>query len=251
MFGALSKTYYPQKAGIDPKDIVSVSVMPCTAKKYEAQRKEMKRDGIPDVDIVLTTRELAKMIKQAGIQFTDLADDRADSMMGEGTGAAVIFANTGGVMEAALRTVADILTGEDLKDIDYTAVRGLEGIKEASVNVAGLDVKVAIANSTGAASKLLDKVRSGEATYHFIEVMGCPGGCINGGGQPIIMDKSKTEEVKALRTAGIYNMDKNNPKRKSHKNEEVQKLYAEYLEAPGSHKAHHLLHTHYTNRGIK
>lgn len=251
MFGALAKSYYPEKAGLDPKKIFVVSVMPCTAKKFEADRDEMVVDGLKDIDVAITTRELAKMIKQAGIQFADLADDRADSMMGEGTGAAVIFANTGGVMEAAIRTVADILTGEDLKDIDYTAVRGLEGIKEASVNVAGLDVKVAVANSTGSASKLLDKVRSGEATYHFIEVMGCPGGCINGGGQPIIMDKSKTEEVKQLRTAGIYNMDKNNPKRKSHKNEEVQKLYAEYLEAPGSHKAHHLLHTHYTNRGIK
>ncbi|ADY57183.1 NAD(P)-dependent iron-only hydrogenase catalytic subunit [Syntrophobotulus glycolicus DSM 8271] len=251
MFGAVAKSYYPEKAGIDPKKVFVVSVMPCTAKKYEADREELVVDELKDIDVAITTRELAKMIKQAGIQFTDLADSKADSMMGEGTGAAVIFANTGGVMEAAIRTVADILTGEDLKDIDYIAVRGQEGIKEASVNIGDLELKVAVANSTGAASKLLDKIRAGESTYHFIEIMGCAGGCINGGGQPIIMDKSKTEEVKQLRTAGIYNKDKNNPKRKSHKNEEIQKLYAEYLDKPGSHKAHHILHTHYVNRGIK
>jgi iron only hydrogenase large subunit-like protein len=168
--------------------------------------------------------------------------------MGDSTGAAVIFGTTGGVMEAALRTVADILTGKDLKEIEYTPVRGMDGIKEASVNINGMDIKVAVAHGTGNASKLLDKVKSGEANYHFIEVMGCPGGCINGGGQPIIMDKEKTEEVKKLRAQGLYSIDRERVLRKSHENAEVKELYDEYLEKPNSHKAHHILHTHYTKR---
>lgn len=248
MFGAVAKSYYAKKAGIDPKDIVVVSIMPCTAKKYEAGREEMNVDGVQDVDIVLTTRELAKMIKQARIDFPAIADGQYDSIMGDSTGAAVIFGATGGVMEAALRTVADILTGEDLKNIEYTPVRGMEGIKEATVNVNGMDIKVAVAHGGGNAAKLLDSIKNGEANYHFIEIMACPGGCINGGGQPIIMDKDKTDEVKKLRAQGLYKIDADRKHRKSHENPEIKKLYEEYLEEPNSHKAHHLLHTHYTKR---
>lgn len=248
MFGAVAKSYYAKKAGIDPKDIVVVSIMPCTAKKYEAGREEMNVDGVQDVDIVLTTRELAKMIKQARIDFPAISDGQYDSIMGDSTGAAVIFGTTGGVMEAALRTVADILTGEDLKNIEYTPVRGMEGIKEATVNVNGMDIKVAVAHGGGNAAKLLDSIKNGEANYHFIEIMACPGGCINGGGQPIIMDKDKTDEVKQLRAQGLYKIDSDRKHRKSHENPEIKKLYEEYLEEPNSHKAHHLLHTHYTKR---
>ncbi|HYF84332.1 MAG TPA: NADH-dependent [FeFe] hydrogenase, group A6 [Clostridia bacterium] len=248
MFGAVAKSYYAEKAGIDPKDIFVVSIMPCTAKKYEAGREELSVDGLMDVDAVLTTRELAKMIKQARIDFTAIRDGEYDSILGNSTGAGVIFGATGGVCEAALRTVADILTGQDLKEIEYTPVRGMEGIKEASVNINGMDIKVAVVHGTGNASKLLDKVKSGEANYHFIEVMGCPGGCINGGGQPIIMNKEKTEEVKKLRAQGLYSIDRGRKLRKSHENPEVKKLYEEYMEKPNSHKAHHILHTHYTKR---
>ncbi len=248
MFGAVAKSYYAEKAGIDPKDIFVVSIMPCTAKKYEAGREELSVDGLADVDAVLTTRELAKMIKQARIDFTAIRDGEYDSILGNSTGAGVIFGATGGVMEAALRTVADILTGQDLKEIEYTPVRGMEGIKEAAVNINGMDIKVAVAHGTGNAAKLLDKIKSGEANYHFVEVMGCPGGCINGGGQPIIMNKEKTEEVKQLRAQGLYTIDRGRKLRKSHENPEVKKLYEEYMEKPNSHKAHHILHTHYTKR---
>ncbi|OGO79268.1 MAG: ferredoxin [Clostridiales bacterium GWB2_37_7] len=248
MFGAVAKTYYAEKAEIDPKDIFVVSIMPCTAKKYEAGREEMSVDGNVDVDAVLTTRELAKMIKQARINFPAIEEGTYDSILGDSTGAGVIFGATGGVMEAALRTVADILTGEDLKNIEYTAVRGMEGIKEATVRIKDMDVKVAVAHGTANADRLLDRIRSGEANYHFVEVMGCPGGCINGGGQPIIMDKEKTEEVKQLRAQGLYTIDQSRKRRKSHENPEVKALYDEYMEKPNSHKAHHLLHTHYTKR---
>ncbi|MGB7604729.1 MAG: NADH-dependent [FeFe] hydrogenase, group A6 [Lutisporaceae bacterium] len=248
MFGAVAKSYYAEKAGIDPKNIFVVSIMPCTAKKYEADREEMNVDDNKDVDVALTTRELAKMIKQARINFPAIEDASYDSILGYSTGAAVIFGATGGVMEAALRTVADILTGEDLKEIEYTAVRGMENIKEATVKIKDLDVKVAVVHGTANATKLLDKIRKGEANYHFVEVMGCPGGCINGGGQPIIMDKEKTEEVKKLRAQGLYSIDESRKQRKSHENPEVKALYDEYLEKPNSHKAHHLLHTHYTKR---
>ena len=186
MLGAIIKSYYAQKNGIDPKDIYTVSVMPCTAKKYEKLRDGEAGTGYPDVDAVLTTREFARMIKQANIDFVNLPDEDFDDVLGESTGAGVIFGATGGVMEAALRTVADVLTGKDLENIDYTDVRGIAGIKEASVNVAGMEIKVAIASSTGAAQKLLDAVKAGEKQYHFIEIMGCPGGCVNGGGQPIV-----------------------------------------------------------------
>ena len=249
MMGAVAKSYYAEKAGIDPKKIFVVSVMPCTAKKFEADREEMAVGGLKDVDVVLTTRELAKMIKQARINFTVLDDGEYDSILGDSTGAAVIFGATGGVMEAALRTVADILTGEDLKKIDYIPVRGMEGIKEASVNINGVDVKVAVAHGTGNAAKLLDNMKNGKADYHFIEVMACPGGCINGGGQPILIDKEKTEEVKKLRAQGLYKIDKEERKyRKSHENPQVKKLYEEYLEEPNSHIAHRLLHTRYNER---
>ncbi|MGE5630051.1 MAG: NADH-dependent [FeFe] hydrogenase, group A6 [Caulobacteraceae bacterium] len=248
MFGAVAKSYYAEKTGIDPHKIFVVSVMPCTAKKYEAGRDELNVDGLRDVDAVITTRELAKMIKQARIDFTALSDSSYDSILGDSTGAAVIFGTTGGVMEAALRTVADVLSGQDLKEIEYTPVRGMEGIKEASVNISGMDIKVAIAHGTGNAAKLLDSIKNGEANYHFIEVMACPGGCINGGGQPIIIDKEKTEEVKKLRAQGLYSIDRGRKYRKSHENPEIKSLYEEYLEEPNSHKAHHLLHTHYVKR---
>jgi len=249
MMGAVAKSYYAEKAGIDPKNIFVVSVMPCTAKKFEANREEMALDGLKDVDVVLTTRELAKMIKQVRINFTALSEGKYDSILGDSTGAAVIFGATGGVMEAALRTVADILTGQDLKKIDYTPVRGMEGIKEASVNVDGVDIKVAVAHGTGNAAKLLDSIKDGKAEYHFIEVMACPGGCINGGGQPILLDKEKTEEVKKLRAQGLYKIDKEDRRfRKSHENPEVKKLYEDYLEEPNSHISHRLLHTKYIER---
>lgn len=248
MLGAVAKSYYAQKAGIDPKNIFVVSIMPCTAKKYECDREEMTVDGLKDVDVVLTTRELAKMIKQTGINFATLDEGEYDSILGDSTGAGAIFGATGGVMEAALRTVADILTGEDLKKIDYSPVRGMEGIKEATVNINGVDIKVAVAHGTGNAAKLLDRIKSGEANYHFIEVMACPGGCINGGGQPILMNKEKAEEVMRLRAQGLYKIDKERKFRKSHENPEVKKLYEEYLGEPNSHKAHHLLHTRYIER---
>ncbi|MDF2840093.1 MAG: 4Fe-4S dicluster protein [Clostridia bacterium] len=248
MFGAVAKSYYAEKVGIDPKNIFVVSIMPCTAKKYEAGREEMEVDGNVDIDAVLTTRELAKMIKQARINFPAIEEGVYDSILGDSTGAGVIFGATGGVMEAALRTVADILTGEDLKSIEYTAVRGMEGIKEATVKIKDLEVKVAVVHGTANADKLLEKIRNGEANYHFVEVMGCPGGCINGGGQPIIMDKEKTEEVKMLRAQGLYTIDQSRKRRKSHENPEVKALYDDYMEKPNSHKAHHILHTHYTKR---
>jgi NADP-reducing hydrogenase subunit HndD len=248
MFGAVAKSYYAEKMGIDPSKIFVVSVMPCTAKKFECQRPEMAATGYADVDVVITTRELARMIRQARIEFAKLPDDNFDNLLGESTGAGVIFGVTGGVMEAALRTVADIVTGEELEDIDYRDVRGLDGIKEAEVQIGDMNVKVAVANGTQNAKTLLRKIEKGEADYHFIEVMGCPGGCINGGGQPIIMDKNETEEVKAHRSDSIYKIDKNMPVRKSHKNKEVQALYDEYLVKPNSHRAHELLHTHYVKR---
>ncbi len=248
MLGALTKSYYAEKMKIDPKKIFVVSIMPCTAKKYESTREELAVNELRDVDAVITTRELAKMIKEARIDFKSLDNQSFDKVMGESTGAAVIFGATGGVMEAALRTVADILTGQDLEQIEYAPVRGLEGIKEASVKIGELDVKVAVAHGTGNAGRLLDRIRKGEANYHFIEIMGCQGGCINGGGQPIIMDKEKTEEVCKQRIQGLYNIDREMPLRKSHTNPEIKALYDEYLGEANGHKAHQLLHTHYVKR---
>lgn len=249
MFGAVLKTYYAQEAGIDPKKIVTVSVMPCTAKKFECQRPELSNNGMQDVDYVLTTRELAKMIKECGINFAE-CDGDFERPFGDASGAGVIFGATGGVMEAALRTVADILTGEDLKDIEYTDVRGVQGVKEAAVEVNGQTIKVAVAHGLGNARKVLDKIRSGEADWQFIEIMACPGGCVNGGGQPIQPAKVKNWiDIRAERAKAIYSEDRNSKIRKSHKNESVMKgIYEGFLGEPGSEKAHELLHTTYTPR---
>ena len=251
MFGAIAKSYYAEKAGIDPKDIVCVSVMPCTAKKFEIGRDNQAANGVPDVDIALTTRELARMIRKAGIKFTQLPDDTFDAPLGLSTGAATIFGATGGVMEAALRTAVETLTGEELQALDFTEVRGTQGIKEASYNVAGLEVKVAVASGLSNAKTLLNRVKSGEANYHFIEIMGCPGGCVNGGGQPQQPGYIRnTVDIRGLRAKVLYDSDKANVIRKSHENPAIKELYAEYLGEPGSHKAHHLLHTTYVKRKI-
>lgn len=253
MFGAIVKSYYAEKIGVDPKKMVCVSVMPCTSKKTEANRPEMEVDGIRDVDISLTTRELGDMIKQARINFRNLPDEQPDSILGEYTGAGVIFGATGGVMEAALRTVADILTGKDLEDIEYQVVRGIEGVKEATLvlPIEGVDteVKIAIAHGTANAAKVLEAVKSGEKQYHFIEVMACPGGCVHGGGQSHVSAKARLEvNPKIKRADALYELDRSLPLRKSHKNPEVIKLYDEFLKEPNSHLAHKLLHTHYIKR---
>ena len=251
MAGAMIKTYYAEKAGIDPKDIVVVSVMPCTAKKFEAKRPELGHDGLADVDMVITTRELARMIKEAGIDFANLPEDDFDKLMGESTGAAVIFGVTGGVMEAALRTAYEVLTGEELKDVNFHAVRGMEGIKEATVKVGDLDVNVAVCSSTGKAAELLDSIKNGEKTYHFIEVMGCPGGCVNGGGQPIVTAQVRNwVDIRAERAKALYSEDEAKTLRKSHENPEIKAIYADFLGEPNSHKAHELLHTTYTKREL-
>ncbi|MGV8059592.1 MAG: NADH-dependent [FeFe] hydrogenase, group A6 [Smithellaceae bacterium] len=249
MFGALAKTYYAQTAGIDPKDIVSVSIMPCTAKKFEAQRPEMASSGFQDVDYVLTTRELARMIKEGGIDFINLADEEYDAPMGEYTGAATIFGATGGVMEAALRTVYAVVTGENLPSLDITPVRGLEGVKEATVKVGNLgDVKVAVAHGLGNARKIMDKIREGKADYAFIEVMCCPGGCIAGGGEPI----PTNNDIRMLRSAALYRDDGKVQKlRQSHENPSITKIYDKFLKEPLGHKSHQLLHTKYKQRGTE
>ena len=249
MEGAMIKSYYAEKAGIDPHDIAVVSVMPCTAKKYEAIRPELGHDGMRDVDEVITTRELAHMIKEAGIDFANLPDGDFDPLMGESTGAAVIFGATGGVMEAALRTAYEVVTGKTLENVDFTQVRGVEGVKEASIQIGDVTLNVAVANGTANAAKLLDSVRSGEKTYHFIEIMGCPGGCVTGGGQPIVSAQKRMEcDPRAVRAAALYAEDAGKPMRKSHENPEVKKAYADFLGEPNSHKAHELLHTTYTAR---
>ena len=251
MFGAIAKSYYAEKAGIDPKDIVVVSVMPCTAKKFEIGRDNQAANGVPDVDIALTTRELARMIRKAGIKFTQLPEDTFDAPLGLSTGAATIFGATGGVMEAALRTAVETLTGEELNALDFTEVRGTQGVKEASYNVAGLEVKVAVASGLANAKALLNRVKSGEANYHFIEIMGCPGGCVNGGGQPQQPGYIRnTVDIRGLRAKVLYDSDKANAIRKSHENPAIKELYAEYLGQPGSEKAHHLLHTTYVKRKV-
>jgi len=256
MFGALAKTYYAQKRGIDPSKIVSVSIMPCTAKKYEADRPEMRSSGYKDVDYVLTTRELAVMIKQAGIDFRTLEESNYDSVMGDSTGAAVIFGATGGVMEAALRTAYEIVTGREVpfRNLEITPVRGMEGVKEATVKIEGTteewrflegaELKVAIAHGLVNANKLMKAVSEGKAAYHFVEIMACPGGCIGGGGQPIPTNM----EIRKLRMAAIYSEDTNMPLRKSHENPEVIAIYRDFLEKPNGHKSHELLHTHYIKR---
>ena len=249
MLGAIVKSYYAEKMGIDPAKIYMVSVMPCTAKKFEAAREELSNNGIQDVDAVLTVRELARMIKVAGIDFARLPDEDFDSLLGESTGAGVIFGVTGGVMEAALRTVYEVVTKKELKGVDFTAVRGIEGVKEAEIDLDGKIVRVAVAHGTANAKKLLNSIKSGEKTYDFIEVMCCPGGCVTGGGQPIVNAKDLSYiDPKVVRAKAIYGEDASKAKRKSHENEELKKLYADYLGEPNSHKAHELLHTHYIPR---
>jgi NADH-quinone oxidoreductase subunit G/NADP-reducing hydrogenase subunit HndD len=246
MFGALAKTYYAEKAGVNPADMFVVSIMPCTAKKFECERPEMRSSGYQDVDAVLTTRELARMLRESGIDPTALEPASYDAPLGIGTGAAVIFGATGGVMEAALRTVYEVVMKKELPSLDFREVRGFEGIKEAEVVLGDTTVRVAVAHTLGNARKLLDRVRSGEASYHFIEIMACPGGCIGGGGQPI----GTNTERRLERIDAIYQADRDLPLRKSHDNPEVKQLYEEFLGEPLGHKSHELLHTHYTPRGI-
>ena len=250
MEGAIIKSYWAEKAGVDPEKIVVVAVMPCTSKKFEAARPEMALNGMRTVDISITTRELARMIKSAGIQFAQLPDEECfDELVAESTGAAPIFGATGGVMEAALRTAADWLEGRSVENVEYKALRGIEGVKEAEVTVGGLTLKVAIANSTGAAKRLIKKIQSGEATYHFVEVMACPGGCVNGGGQPIVDASTRMDvDPRVARAAGLYAEDEAKTIRKSHENPDIIKVYEDFLGKPGSHKAHDLLHTTYVKR---
>lgn len=249
MFGAVAKTYYAEKIGVDPKNIVMVSIMPCTAKKFEIGRDDQNAAGVPDVDYSLTTRELGRMIERAGINFLGLEDEKFDDPLGISTGAGVIFGATGGVMEAALRTAVYTLTGETVTDLPE--VRGTAGIKEATYNVAGMDVKVAVVSGLANAKEVLEKVQSGEADYQFIEIMACPGGCVNGGGQPqVAMGIRNFTDLRSERAKVLYNLDKEMPLRQSHNNPAVKALYDEFLEKPGSHKAHELLHTTYVKRTI-
>ena len=249
MFGALIKTYFAEKEGIDPSKIYVVSVMPCIAKKFERTREGMENEGLSDVDNVITTRELARMIKQANIEFTKLEETEFDSPMGEATGAAVIFGTTGGVMEAALRTAQDTLTGKDLDKIDFESVRGGEGIKRASVNIDDKEIKVVAASGLANAQKILEEIKSGKADYQFVEIMACPGGCVMGGGQPIKNSKTRAEvDVRKLRADCLYSIDEKSTIRKSHENPVIKKVYKEYLKKPGSEISHKLLHTHYIER---
>ena len=250
MAGAVIKTYYADKMGIDPKDIVSVSVMPCTAKKFEIGRADQSAAGVPDVDIAITTRELSRMIMRAGINFTNLPDEEFDSPLGEDTGAAVIFGATGGVMEAALRTANDWLTGKDNTDIDFTAVRGTQGLKQATVNINGSDIKVAVASGAAAAKCVMDRMKNGNPDgWAFVEIMGCPGGCVNGGGQPIQPQYVRdTVDLKAVRAKALYDQDASMALRKSHESPVVKVLYNEWYDGFGGHKAHHDLHTSYVPR---
>lgn len=244
MFGALAKTYWAEKMGVDPSKIYSVSIMPCVAKKFEASRPEMNSSGYQDVDLVLTTREIGRLFRMSGLDFSKLPGSNFDSWMGAYTGAAVIFGASGGVMEAALRTVYEVVTGNTLEDVNFTGIRGFDGIKEAEVDLNGLVVKVAIAHSLSNARKLMDQVRAGESPYHFIEIMACPGGCVGGGGQPITKRNAKRIE----RIDAIYVEDEAMPIRKSHENPEVKKIYEDFLHEPLGHKSHELLHTHYHDK---
>ena len=249
MFGATMKTYYAKKMGIDPKDMVVVGVMPCTAKKFETKRPNQAASGYPDVDIAITTRELARMIESAGIFFKHLPDEEFDNPFGESTGAATIFGTTGGVMEAALRTAVETLTGKELENVDFKEVRGMKEVKEAEYDVDGTKIKVAVASGTKNAKVILDKIKNGTANYQFIEIMGCPGGCINGGGQPIQHAVVRNfVDLKARRAQALYDADAKKTKRKSHENETIKQMYAEFLGEPGSHKAHEILHTSYIPR---
>ena len=245
MFGAILKSYYAEKQGIDPKKMFVVSVMPCVAKKFERTREQMP----DDVDAVITTRELARMIKQANIEFTGLEDSKFDNPMGEATGAAAIFGTTGGVMEAALRTAYETVTGKELDKVDFEDVRGKKGIKKATVDLDGTELKVVVAHGLSNAKKILDEIKNGEADYQFVEIMACPGGCVMGGGQPIKSSKVRSEvDVRKLRADALYTIDEKSTIRKSHENPAIKKLYKEFLEKPGSHKSHELLHTTYIAR---
>lgn len=244
MMGAVVKNYYAQKNGIDPKDIFVVSIMPCTAKKFEAQRPELEEEGLCDVDAVLTTRELVKMLKTSGIHFETLEDSEFDNPLGTASGAGDIFAASGGVMEAALRTAYYLITGNELGNIEFQAVRGLDSMKEAIIPINDMNVKIAVINSLGQARKIMDKIISGEAEYHFIEVMTCPGGCIGGGGQPLSTDPEKLR----ARLKSVYEIDSNKKLRLSHHNPDVKKLYDEFLQKPLSEVSHKYLHTHYEER---
>ena len=250
MAGAVIKTYWAQKAGVDPKNIVSVSVMPCTAKKFEIGREDESAAGVPDVDIAITTRELGRMIERAGLNFTALPDEEFDSPLGDDTGAAVIFGATGGVMEAALRTANDWLTGKDNTEIDFEAVRGTQGLKQATVNINGSDIKVAVASGAAAAKVVMDRMKNGNPDgWTFIEIMGCPGGCVNGGGQPIQPQYIRdTVDLKAVRAKALYDQDAAMTIRKSHESPVVKTLYSEWYDGFGGHKAHHDLHTSYVAR---
>ena len=250
MFGSVAKTYYAEKMGIDPKDIYVVSIMPCTAKKFEAERRESTAvEGLADIDAVLTVRELARMIKKAGILFRELPDAQYDAPFGLGSGAGTIFGATGGVMEAALRTAYEVLTKEELTALDFHDVRGVAGIKEATYTIAGNEIRVAVVSGTANAGKLLEMIKNGEKTYDFIEVMACPGGCVNGGGQPIQpASVHNFRDIRAERAAGLYADDKALPIRKSHENPDVKAIYAEFFGEPNSHKAHDILHTSYVAR---
>lgn len=249
MFGATAKTWYAEKMGWDPKDMYVVGIMPCTAKKFEVKRDDENAAGVPDVDVSLTTRELARMIKKAGIMFENLPDEKFDDPLGVSTGAAVIFGATGGVMEAALRTAAEWVGGTTLEDVNFKEVRGIEGVKEATYQIGELTVNVAVASGLANAKKVLDKVKSGEANYHFIEIMGCPGGCVNGGGQPTQPSSVRNfVDLKSLRAKALYDIDKDNPMRKSHENPALVEIYKDYFGEYGSHLAHKVLHTSYVKR---
>lgn len=256
MQGAIIKSYFAEKNGLKPEDIFVVSIMPCTAKKFEKERPQLQKNGIKDVDAVLTTRELAKLIKRSGINFAKLPNEEFDQdLMGEYTGAGVIFGATGGVMEAALRTAYHELTGKEYEAVEFTAVRGMQGLKEATLNIAGSEIKVAVASGMRNAKVLMDEIRSGKSPYTFIEIMGCPGGCVNGGGQPYVKpcflpneDNNILYTYKEKRAQALYSEDERQKVRQSHNNKQVQKLYSDFLGKPNSHKAHELLHTTYVSR---
>lgn len=256
MQGAIIKSYFAEKNGLKPEDIFVVSIMPCTAKKFEKERPQLQKNGIKDVDAVLTTRELAKLIKRSGINFAKLPNEEFDQdLMGEYTGAGVIFGATGGVMEAALRTAYHELTGKEYEAVEFTAVRGMQGLKETTLNIAGSEIKVAVASGMRNAKVLMDEIRSGKSPYTFIEIMGCPGGCVNGGGQPYVKpcflpneDNNILDTYKEKRAQALYSEDERQKVRQSHNNKQVQKLYSDFLGKPNSHKAHELLHTTYVSR---
>jgi NADP-reducing hydrogenase subunit HndD len=259
MFGAILKSYYAEKNGLDRSKIFVVSIIPCTAKKYECQRPEMQVDGVRDVDLALTTRELAQLIRRSGINWNRLPNEDFDrDIIGDNTGAAVIFGVTGGVMEAAVRTAYHILTGKEMEPVDFTPVRGLENVKEAVADIAGTKVRLAVASGMINAQKLLDEIKAGNVKYDFIEIMGCPGGCINGGGQPYVFppmlpneDPDIWETYREKRAAVLYEEDRNKPLRRSHQNPDIQKLYKDFLGEPLSERSHHLLHTHYFDKSKK